>query len=124
MVIGDPIPRHVQRPEGGLLRKVRDYKYLGCMLQSSKTDFQRNKQLARVALHKLKATWRSTLAMATKAWLFRCLVLSIFLAGAEAWVVGTELRADVIGAYTCMVRYVKGIKLTTGIVYQMPRSVA
>ncbi|KAJ9468034.1 hypothetical protein DIPPA_34526 [Diplonema papillatum] len=81
------------------------------MLQSSKTDFLRNKQLAWVALHKLKATWRSTLAMATEAWLFRCLVLSIFLAGAEAWVVGTELRADEIGAYTCMVRYVKGIKV-------------
>ena len=59
----------------------------------------------------LKSVWRSTLRVKLKALLFKSYVVPIFLSGAETWFVGKELLADVTGAYTCMVRHVRNMKV-------------
>ena len=111
IVLGSPVPRSVKRPDGVYLREVHDYKYLGSMLMSCREDFLRNKNLAWQVIHRLKSVWRSTLRLDLKALLFKALVLPVYLSGAETWFVGTDLLADISGTYTCMVRYVRGVKV-------------
>ena len=111
VVLGAPSPRAILRPDGVPLREVPDYKYLGSLLTSSRADFLRNKSLAWQVIHRLKSVWRSTLQLDLKALLFKSYVVPIFLSGAETWFVGKELLADVSGAYTCMVRHVRNIKV-------------
>ena len=111
IVLGSPVPRSVKRPDGVYLREVHDYKYLGSMLMSCREDFLRNKNLAWQVIHRLKSVWRSTLRLDLKALLFKALVVPVYLSGAETWFVGTDLLADISGTYTCMVRYVRGVKV-------------
>lgn len=111
VVLGEPSPREVKRPDGEIVREVQDYKYLGSMLKSSREDFLRNKSQAWQAVHRLKSVWRSTLRTDLKAHLFKVLILPIFLSGAETWFVGTSLLAEISGTYTCMVRHIRGKKV-------------
>ncbi|KAJ9459454.1 hypothetical protein DIPPA_20471 [Diplonema papillatum] len=81
------------------------------MLVDSRADFLRNKSLAWVAVHRLKSVWRSTIRLDLKVLFFKTLVVPVFLSGAETWIVGTSLLPEITGAYTCLVRFVRGIKV-------------
>eukprot|EP01059_Diplonema_ambulator_P002885 TRINITY_DN1248_c1_g2_i1.p1 TRINITY_DN1248_c1_g2~~TRINITY_DN1248_c1_g2_i1.p1 ORF type:complete len:924 (+),score=214.76 TRINITY_DN1248_c1_g2_i1:37-2772(+) len=94
-----------------VVSRVEDYKYLGSMVASCEEDFNRRRQQAWGAVQGLDAIWKSDLKLDEKVRIFRTVVLSIFLYASETWTVGEALLVKIKGAYTNMVRYVRGVRV-------------
>ena len=89
---------------GGIIKEVRNFKYLGGWMESSEKDFQVRKALAWNACHKLRPIWSSGMSRNIKVRLFVATVESVLLYGSETWTLTKSLEKQLNGCYTRMLR--------------------
>jgi hypothetical protein len=95
----------------GLLKQVKDFKYLGSWLLDCTKDFEARKALAWTACIRLNKIWKSmTLSRDVKTNLFRACVESTLFYNAATWTMTKTLASKVDGAYTKLLRYALGYK--------------
>ena len=75
--------------EGETLEEVKDFRYLGSIVDThggTETDVKKRISKARVAFHLLRTVWKSkVIGDTTKIRLFNTNVKSVLLDGAETW---------------------------------------
>ncbi|KAI8480549.1 hypothetical protein Bbelb_417290 [Branchiostoma belcheri] len=91
--------------------EVYDFRYLGSMMASSKTDLARRKALAWTAFWKLQKIWRNpTFPTATKIKLFNVTCVSVFLYGCKTWVLTRDMEDKINSFATSCLRIMLNIK--------------
>jgi hypothetical protein len=85
---------------GGILKEVDDYKYLGSYISSSEKDFLTRKAMAWSACNDMHKIWKSELNKEIKVKLFRATVEPILLYGSETWTLSRKLEKRLDGTYT------------------------
>ena len=103
-------PKDITSPNGLILKRVDDYKYLGAYL-NLETEYKRRTSLAWAQLQKFKPIWRSSLSMQHKAKLFSSLVLVLFTDGMNTWPINKTLLSKIKVDYHRMIKFVKNIKV-------------
>ena len=105
----------LQSSTGHTIKQVEDFKYLGLYVMGSQKDMKHRKALAWEACNRLNRLWRSNLPNDTKIYIFKTLVDPILLYyGAETWSLTARQQKRLDGAYTSMLRRVKGIHWSHG----------
>ena len=94
---------------GERLDEVTNFKYLGSWLASSTADMKTRIAQSWKAHNKLDKIWKSSLSREMKISLFRSLVLSILLYGAEAWTLTVASQKKLDGVFTRMLRKALGL---------------
>ena len=89
---------------GGVIKTVDNFKYLGGWMHSSSKDFEIRKALAWTSCHKLRKIWKSKLNRKLKVKLFLSTVESVLLYGSETWTVNKTFQKRLDGCYTRMLR--------------------
>ncbi|KAI8486765.1 hypothetical protein Bbelb_355130 [Branchiostoma belcheri] len=96
---------------GQPIKHVTDFRYLGSMMASSKTDLARQKALAWTTFWKLQKIWRNpTFPTATKIKLFNVTCVSVFLYGCETWVLTRDMEDKINSFATSCLRIMLNIK--------------
>ena len=112
--------------DGEDLKEVKNFKYLGSLMESSEKDINIRKALSWSACHKLRKIWSSKLPRKLKVRLFIATVESVLLYGAETWTLTQKLQKQLDGCYTRMLRMAMNVTwkqhLTNEQLYQdLPR---
>ena len=95
----------------GLIKQVKDFKYLGSWLMNCEKDFSVRKELAWKACKKLTRIWKSNLiSIDVKINLFKACVESTLLYNAVTWTMTSTLEQKLNGCYTRLLRYALGYK--------------
>jgi Reverse transcriptase (RNA-dependent DNA polymerase) len=95
----------------GLIKQVKDFKYLGSWLMNCEKDFSVRKELAWNACKKLIRIWKSQLiSKEVKINLFKACVESTLLYNAVTWTMTSTLEKKLNGCYTKLLRYALGYK--------------
>ena len=81
MVYNQPTRVEIHTVDGSCLEEVKDFKYLGSWVQSTKQDIKVRKAMAWKACNKLTKIWKSTLSRNLKIKLFHATVESVLLYG-------------------------------------------
>ena len=89
---------------GGVIKVVNNFKYLGGWMHSTAKDFEIRKALAWSSCHKLQKIWKSNLSRKLKIKLFLATVESVLLYGSETWTINKTLQKRLDGCYTRMLR--------------------
>ena len=95
--------------DGGVIKEVEDYKYLGAWISSSKKDFTTRRARAWDIAHKLKPLWTSKMPRATKVGVLTAAVESVLLYGSESWTLTAALTKRLDGLYTRLLRFALNI---------------
>ena len=90
--------------EGKVLEEVKDFKYLGSLMESSPKDIKARKAAAWRACNKLGKIWKSHMSRKLKERLFLSTVESVLLYGCEAWTLTRKLEKQLDGCYTRLLR--------------------
>ena len=85
---------------GKYLNCVKDFKYLGSWINSSKKDRNSRIGMAWNAANKMQTIWKSDLSRKIKIQFFRGTVESILLYGAESWTFTKKMEKRLDGNYT------------------------
>jgi len=95
----------------GLIKQVKDFKYLGSWLMNCEKDLSVRKELAWNACKKLTRIWKSQLiSKDVKINLFKACVESTLLYNAVTWTMTSTLEKKLDGCYTRLLRYSLGYK--------------
>ena len=94
---------------GKTLKKVNEFKYLGCWVNNSANDFKIRKGQAWNAMGKLDNVWKSNLPRETKINFFRATDESILLYGSETWTTTEKMIEHLDGTYTRLLRHTLNI---------------
>lgn len=89
---------------GGDIKQVETFKYLGGWMKDCESDIKIRKALAWAACHKLKSVWSSSLKKSIKTRLFLCTVESVLLYNSETWSLTKQMERSLDGVYTRMLR--------------------
>ena len=90
--------------EGELLKQVKDFKYFVSWIGDSKKDMKVRIGLIWKTLIKLNKIWKSEMKREIKIWFFRFTVESVWLYGAESWMLTNAMSRSLDGTYTNMLR--------------------
>ena len=90
------------------IKQVKDFKYLGSWIATSKKDMEVRIGLAWKALNKMRTVWKSNLKRSLKVQFFRAIVESVLLYGSETWTLTKAMGKRLNGAYTRMLRVALG----------------
>ena len=94
---------------GTQLEVVKDFKYLGAWIDNTEADVKSRKAAAWRACNKLTRIWKSDLSRTIKNSLLTATVESVLLYGSEAWTLTKQLKKQLDGCYTRMLRTALGI---------------
>jgi hypothetical protein len=94
----------------GVIKRVYDFKYLGCWLQSSFKDFEVRRSLAWQAAKDMGRLWHMDLSRKTRLRIFHSVIESILLYGSETWTLTKLMTLRLDGCYTKLLRYILNIK--------------
>ncbi len=89
---------------GNTLQPVKDFKYLGAWIASTRQDMHVRKGQAWQAINKLQKIWKSELPQQTKIKVFQTLVEPVLLYGYETWTLIKQLERSMDGCYTRLLR--------------------
>ena len=89
---------------GGEIKQVETFQYLGGWMKDCESDIKIRKALAWAACHKLKSVWSSSLKNSIKTRLFLCTVESVLLYNSETWTLTKQMVKSLDGVYTRMLR--------------------
>ncbi|XP_047488678.1 uncharacterized protein LOC125039003 [Penaeus chinensis] len=95
--------------EGGVLKRVDDFLYLGTWIGSSAKDIETRISKAWVAMNKMELIWKSDIPKETNISFFRTTFESVLLYGCGAWTLTQTLEKKLDGAYTKMLRVVQNV---------------
>ena len=95
--------------QGKTLKYVNDFQYLGSWINSCEKDISTRIGKAWSALNKMDIIWKSTLQAPLKIAFFKSTVQSVLLYGSSTWTLTKSLTKKLDGAYTKMLRVVKGV---------------
>ena len=109
MAYNQTVPVITNARSGDCLEVVKNFKYLGSWIESSKKDFEVRKALAWSSCHKLKKIWSSSLSRKTKVRLFIATVESVQLYGCKTWIIRGAMEKRIDGCYTNMLRMILGV---------------
>ena len=77
----------------GYVEQIRDFKYLGSIMESSENDLKNRKGQAWVAFWKLTNIWFSkSTRLKLKVRIFQASRVSILLYGSETWILSEKIR--------------------------------
>ena len=78
------------------LKKVDDFRYLGSMMRSTETDFERRRGLAYGAWNSMEKIWNAKhVPIKLKTSIFDASVLSILLYGCELWIITPKIEQQI-----------------------------
>ena len=89
---------------GGEIKHVDDFKYLGSYIASTERDVNTKLGKAWGALNELNKIWKSNLPENLKINFFRAAVESVLANGSTTWTLTSSLEKKLDGAYTRMLR--------------------
>ncbi|XP_047471480.1 uncharacterized protein LOC125026921 [Penaeus chinensis] len=95
--------------EGGVLKRVDDFLYLGSWIGSSAKDIETKISKAWLAMNKMELIWKSDIPKETKISFFRTSVESVLLNGCGAWTLTQTLEKKLDGACTKMQSVVQNV---------------
>ena len=87
------------------LKKVNDFKFLGCWVDNSEKDTKTGKAQAWASIRKLDNMWKSDLPRKLKINFFHSAVENIMLYGAEKWTITRTMNSEIDGTYTRLLRH-------------------
>ena len=99
----------LQTIDGKRLSEVEDFLYLGSWIKSCEKDISVRTTKVWTALRKMDTIWKSKLQPQLKISFFKMTVQSVLLYGSSSWTLTKTLEKKIDGAYTKMLRVVKGI---------------
>ncbi|XP_015753298.1 PREDICTED: uncharacterized protein LOC107333054 [Acropora digitifera] len=99
----------VTTDSGTQLEVIKDFKYLGAWIDNTEADVKSRKAAAWKACNKLTRIWKSDLSRPIKTSLLTATVESVLLYGSEAWTLTKQLKKQLDGCYTRMLRTALGI---------------
>ena len=94
----------------GVIKRVHDFKYLGCWLLSLFKDFKVRRSLAWQAAKDMGRLWHMELSRKTRLRIFHIVIVSILLYGSETWTLTKQITLRLDGCYTKLLRYIQNIK--------------
>ena len=100
MLAGDFCEEPVLKTSNGPIKRVDDFRYLGCWMRDSRKDFLVRRAQAFDAANKMWRVWKSDISRNLKIRLFRVTVESVLLYGSETWCMTIWLKKRLDGAYT------------------------
>lgn len=100
---------NLKTDNGKPLKHVDDFLYLGSWINSCDKDISTRIGKSWSALNKLNIIWKSTLPTPLKIAFFKSTVQSVLLYGSSTWTLTKSLAKRLDGAYTKMLRVVKGV---------------
>ena len=89
---------------GGSLKLVDQFTYLGSTVSSTETDIDTRLAKAWVATDRLSVIWKSDLTDYMKCSLFQAAVVSILVYGCTTWTLTKRMEKKLDGNYTWMLR--------------------
>ena len=89
---------------GGKVKKVDDFKYLGSYIGTTEQDVNIRIAKAWEALNSLNNIWKSNLPNQLKKNFFRAIVETVLVYGSIIWTLTSSLEKKIDGAYTRMLR--------------------
>ena len=92
-----------------VLKRVKDYKYLGSYIYNSGKDFNIRKGIAWSACNKMDKIWKSDLDCEIKIRIFRVTIEPILLYGSETWTLSVKQQRRLDGCYTRLLRRVQNL---------------
>ena len=93
------------------LKKVDDFRYLGSMMKSTESDFERRRGLAYGAWNSMEKIWSAKhIPIKLKVNIFDASVLSILLYGCETWIITPKLEQRINSFATNCYRQMLNIK--------------
>ena len=92
-----------------VLKRVKDYKYLGSYIHNSEKDFNIRKGIAWSACNKMDKIWKSVLDREIKIRIFRVTIEPILLYGSETWTLSAKQQRRLDGCYTRLLRRVQNL---------------
>ena len=93
------------------LSRVDDFRYLGSMVASSRTDFKKRHGLSWSVFWKLEKIWRSnSVPIHLKIELFKTTCVSVLLYNCETWTIDKEMTTKINSFQTRCFRVILGIK--------------
>ena len=104
MLINHDHPNDIRSINGGEIKEVDNFKYLGGWMKSSENDIKVRKALAWAACHKIRSIWSSTLKKSIKIRLFISTVESVLLYNSNTWTLTKQMEKSLDGTYTQMLR--------------------
>ena len=104
MTFNDATKEHIKTANEANLAQVRDFKYLGSYIYSSRKDMAKRIALAWAASRKLSNIWKSNLCQDKKYKVFVACVESVLLYGSETWVLTKELEKKIDGTHARLLR--------------------
>ena len=96
--------QNILAKNGAVIAEVKNFKYLGGWMASSKKDFEVRKALAWSGCNKLTKIWQSKISRKIKERLFIATVEAILLYGCESWAIDKTFEKQLNGCYTRMLR--------------------
>ena len=100
MLAGHFCEEPVLKTSNGPIKRVDDFRYLGCWMRDSRKDFLVRRAQAFDAANKMWRVWKSDISRNLKIRLFRVTVESVLLYGSETWCMTIWLTKRLDGAYT------------------------
>ena len=97
-------PGKIRAASGEEVKRVVDFKYLGCWIKSSEHDFVVRKAKAWRACHLMSKIWKSMMKPDMKRRLFTATVESILFYGSETWTITNSLSKRINGCHSRMLR--------------------
>lgn len=94
---------------GGDLKQVKDFQYLGSRISSCETDINIRIGKAWAALSKMNVIWKSNMNRQLKISLFRSTVETVLMYGSSTWTLTKTLKQKIDGVYTRMLRSILNI---------------
>jgi hypothetical protein len=111
MALNTPIDSGQVTLKGLPIKRVDDFKYLGSMMKSTQTDFDKRKGLAHGAWANLKKLWNAEhIPLYIKLNVFEASVISILIYGCESWIISEQLESKINSFATNCYRHLLGIK--------------
>ena len=96
---------------GDSISHARDFRYLGSMMASGRSDLKRRKSLAWCAFWKLERIWKSPqIPIETKVRLFSTTCVTILLYGSESWVISQDMENEINAFGTSCYRIMLSIR--------------
>ena len=106
-----PLPQDVALPDGTILQRVQEFKYLGSMMSSSAEDLRVRRGQAWSAFWGMHRLWRSKeIPLPLKLRIYEATCLSILLYGCETWSITVLMRKSIDSFATSCYRFMLGIK--------------
>jgi hypothetical protein len=94
----------------GVIKRVHNFKYLGCWPLSSFKDFKIRRSLAWQAAKYMGWLWYMELSRKTRLKIFHSVIESILLYGRGTWTLTKQTTLRLDGCYTKLLRYIQNIE--------------